>query len=582
MPANNSDDSRAGGSRWGSVLTWIGGGERRELDEPRQRSVHAIGGAVVLVGALLAASVVTLAAADATQWPVAAALPVGLGAGVLVGAVSRAIAAGPVTGWAGVAARTTVAVAVAAVVGELAAMVLLAGSIDRQLDEQAARSARTAPAVVVAADDLDRTRRARGELDADVEQALRDRDDAMVVARCEFNPSPACPQTHITGVPGAGPETRTADEFLADAQGRLDAAVARRDQRAPVLDGQIDAGETALAQARDRAVAAADRGPGARWTALNELTRHDTASMLVRAGSIGFFVLLLMLPLILKQWRGETAHDRRAAGRAARERAEVAADTAIAVKRAEVRAATEMLWAEQQLVSARLAVEAQTEIDREQHRRRVEQALEAPIPARSQRPHGPVDDAGLPPAAEATPPVAELTAGTDATADDRLPAPVEPGRQEPPSSGASTLVPSIPDITRTAARWIRPFVPPIVASAIDTTTRPLRATRQVVSGIVEEVEEMHLTLTRTRRVTVHSESEEMSVAGDPATADVGVVRPGTGHEGGAGDQHTPIGPGGRGRLDRLDAPDASPELTHGDHPRGLDGRRDPRQLPPGE
>ena len=37
---------------------------------------------------------------------------------------------------------------------------------------------------------------------------------------------------------------------------------------------------------------------------------------------------------------------------------------------------------------------------------------------------------------------------------------------------------------------MRPFVPPIVASAIDTTTRPLRAAREVF----EETEEIHFSL----------------------------------------------------------------------------------------
>ena len=91
------------------------------------------------------------------------------------------------------------------------------------------------------------------------------------------------------------------------------------------------------------------------------------------------------LPLILKLWRGQTSQDRGAAARAEVERAELEADTAIAVKRAEVRAAVETLWAEQQLASARIAVEAQAEIEREQHRRRVVEALDAPVQAQSER-----------------------------------------------------------------------------------------------------------------------------------------------------------------------------------------------------
>jgi hypothetical protein len=43
------------------------------------------------------------------------------------------------------------------------------------------------------------------------------------------------------------------------------------------------------------------------------------------------------------------------------------------------------MWADQQLANARLAVEAQTEIDREHHRRRVVEALDGPAQVMSQR-----------------------------------------------------------------------------------------------------------------------------------------------------------------------------------------------------
>jgi hypothetical protein len=195
------------------------------------------------------------------------------------------------------------------------------------------------------------------------------------------------------------------------------------------------------------------------------------------------------MPLILKLWRGQTSEDRGGAARAEVERAELAADTAIAVKRAEVRAAVETLWAEQQLASAKLAAEAQAEIDREQQRRRVMEALEpAPVHAQSER------------LAEPTP---ELPAAEDAS--DNLPAVVE----DEPKPGTS-VIPTIPDVTKAAARWLRPFVPPIVATAIDTTTKPLRSARQVF----EETEEIHFSLRRTHKVSVQSE-EHGSVATEP-------------------------------------------------------------------
>ena len=416
--------------------------------------------------------------------------------GLLVGAVSWAIARGPIPRRSGVLGRAAVAVAVAVVVGELASVVIFSGSIDRLLDERAARAADSTPAVAAASAELDSTRHARTALDAAVDEASRQREAALVVARCEYHPSPACPQTQITGVPGAGPETLTATDFLARTQRELDNAVANRDRVASGLDAEIAAREQALEEVRTAAMKDTDHGLGARWVAMNDHTLASPGAMLLRLATIAFFALLILLPLILKLWRGQTSEDRGAVARAEVERAEVEADTAIAVKRAEVRAAVETLWAEQQLASARLAVEAQTEIDREQHRRRVIEAIEAPVQAHSER---------------VPEPMPELAVG-NALEPRRGGGAVEPRRE------GSSLIPAIPEVTKAAARWIRPFVPPIIASVIDTTTKPLRSARQVF----EETEEIHFSLKRTYRASVESEehvaAEPVEPHGPPATA----------------------------------------------------------------
>ncbi len=420
---------------------------------------------------------------------------------MLVATLSRGVAGGPVPGRSGVVTRAAVGVAVGILVGELAAVVLFAGAIDRRLDDQAARTAESSPAVSQAMTELDRTRAARIGLDDAVRRAEGRRDDALVVARCEFNPTPACPETHITGVPGAGPENRTANDFLADSQRELDIAQAGRDRQAPLLDAQIADRERVIAQTRQAAIAHGDHGLGARWSAMNEYTKTNPGAMALRVLSTAFFALLSLLPLILKLWRGETTQERSAAARADRARAELDADTAVAVKRAEVRAATEILWAEQELASARLAVEAQHEIDREQQRRRVLEVLEAPTPVESER---------------VVEPMAELAAQRPTA--ENLPALPQSGAVEPRRDSGTSLIaglPGIPHVTRTAARWIRPFVPPIVASAIETTTRPLRGVRQSV----EETEEIHFTLKRTHRVTVQTEeSGEQSAQAGPSAA----------------------------------------------------------------
>jgi hypothetical protein len=404
-----------------------------------------------------------------------------------------------VMSWPRAVALAIAAVVLGVVVGELAAMLIFAGSTDRRLDQQAARSAESAPAVVAASADLEQTRQARAALDDAVTKASQRREEALVVARCEFNPSPACPQTHITGVPGAGPENRTADTFLADAQRQLDKAVGDRDRLAPGLDAKAAADEQAVTQARQAASANADRGFGARWLAMNSYTLSSPGATVLRALLTALFVLLFLSPLILRLSRAKTTEDRRTAARAVEERADLEADTAIAVKRAEVRAAIETMKAEQELTNARREIEAQNEIDGEQQRRRVAAALDAPMQVTSER---------------VVESVAELEAATPADEPANLPALAD--TQE--AGQKRTLIPTVPDVTKAAARWIRPFVPPIVASAIETTTKPLRGARQVF----EETEEIHFSLRRSHRVSVTSEetddATEQSVEATPTAS----------------------------------------------------------------
>jgi hypothetical protein len=579
MCAHKVAEPPAAGSWIESLLTWVGGGEHRELDERQERSAHVIAGVVVILNAALAWLVTTLAVLAAAHWPALAVAPLTLVFGLLVAAITRAIAGGQTRGPRGIAGRALVAVAVGVVVGEFAALALFSGSIDRHLEQQAARSAASAPAVQQASTNLGRLRDARAALDNAVDTARVHRDEALVVARCEYHPTPACPQTRITGVPGSGPETRTANERLADAQRELDTAVAARDRQAGALDAQISSGAQTLAQARQTAISAADHGLGARWVAMQDLTLASGGAMLLRLLTIAFCVLLSLLPLILRLWRGETTHDRHAKARAERERAEIAAETAIAVRRAEVRAAAETMWAEQQLVQARLAVQAQTEIDRAQLRQQVNAALEdtAPIAVPT------TDDIYLPIAAEAEAaaraatelPEAEVKAVV--TEPENLPAAIESrdARPAPP-------IPMIPDVTRAAARWIRPLVPGFVARAIDTSTHPLRSARQVL----EEFEEITFTLKRTRKVTIDTE-ESAGIAPAPAPADSVDVRsdPDVGVQRGPARPVSPHQLAAR-RSDERSLPPSrrapQRELTDRDGPLQVRGADGPRQLPPAE
>ena len=619
MGAHEVAEPRSAGSGVAALFTWLGGGHWRELGERHERSTHAVAGAVVVFGAVLAWLVASLAVSESTRWSMLAIVPLTLVFAMLVGAVTRGIASGPDHGWPGIAGRAVVALAVGVVVGELAALVVFSSSIDHRLDERALRGADAAPAVAQASASLQQTNDARSALENAVAQAQVHQDQALVIARCEYHPSPGCPQTRITGVPGAGPETRTANELLADAQRELDNALAARDRQAPELDAQISRQERALTQARQGVVADAGRGIGARWVAMNDLTAASAGVLMLRLATIAFFVLVYLLPLILRLWRGETTHDRRATARAQRERADLDADTVIAIKRAEVRREAEIMWAEHQLTQARLAIEAQIEIDREEQRRRVVDALEGPVRASSQRAYEPQEeDVYLPIAAEAeaaSRAIAPLAAEEEPAGEDdpgiespdgprNLPAEVQPGGEvEPRHERETPLIPSIPDATKAAARWIRPLVPPFVARVIDHTTAPLRSARQVF----EEVEEITFSLKRTRKVTLDAESSDTgdrlprhaATAETPSsTGRIESSREGRGH----GAHHRPAGRAydqignhqqysSVGRIAATDAGGPSlesaerastPELPRRDGPRELGSPEGPRQLPPSQ
>ncbi|MBW0019161.1 MAG: DUF4407 domain-containing protein [Mycobacterium sp.] len=621
MCAQVATEQRSAGSRIEGLLTWLGGGHWRELGERHERSTHAVAGAVVLLGALLAGLVASLAVHDAVRWPLWALLALTVVFGLLVGAVTRGTASGSAQGRPGLlgtVGRASVAIAIGVVVGELAAVAAFSGAIDHRLDQRALENADSAPGVAQASTSLTQAQSARAALDTAVDQARGHLDNALVVARCEYNPTPPCPQTRITGIPGPGPETRTANELLADAQRELDNALATRDRQSPELDADVARDQQALAAARRAVVADADRGLGARWVALNDLTLASAGALLLRVLMTAFFALLYLLPLILRRWRGETTHDRHAAARAdrdradlVRERADFEADTAIAIKRAEVRQAAEIMWAEHQLTQTRLAIEAQAEIDREQQRRRVSEALEAPVRASVQRGFEPVrklgeEDMYLPIAAEAeaaSRAVAELPSAAEhprAEVAENLPAPAEKGGDvaERAERGAP-LIPSISDATgaaRAAARWIRPLVPPIVARAIDNTTQPLRTARQVF----EEVEEIAFSFKRTRKVTVNSESSEGSdqpPGADPrvshAEAPVSPTRiesmrdygrhAGTTERLDATAEYAPLPGAGANDIDALEPTEhgAHRELVRRDGPAELRSPEEPRQLPPG-
>ena len=293
-----------------------------------------------------------------------------------------------------------------------------------------------------------------------------------MTARCEYNPRPECPPQRITGDPGAGPESRDANAVLAGAQRELDLTTATRDSQSPGLDAEIRRDEAAYDTARTTAPTDVDRGLGARWTAMHDYTTGNAGALLLRLATIVFFALLGLLPLLLKLWRGETHQDRHDAAAAVRHRADQDSDTAIAVKRAQVRAEAENLWAEQQLAKARLAAEAQTVIDRQEQQQRV-------------------ITAGAVPTAELEQPVTEQLSESSSRE-------LAPARRSGPLGilPAVRVPSSIPELTDTVTSIVKPFVPAAVSKTIGNSV-PFRSART----LIEEFDEVHFSFTRRRTVS---------------------------------------------------------------------------------
>jgi hypothetical protein len=172
--------------------------------------------------------------------------------------------------------------------------------------------------------------------------------------------------------------------------------------------------------------------------------------------------------------------------------------------------------------------------------------------------------------------IQSIDAATPAVAEARnLPAVVEE-RNAP----ATPTIPTIPDVTRAAARWIRPLVPGFVARAIDTSTHPLRAARQVI----EEVEEITFSFKRTHKLTVHSEeSSGIAPAAESTTVTSADDRTGD-FEAPAAQPFSPHRLSPEPNITSLvsGSGESQRELTERDGPAELRATDGPRQLPPAE
>jgi hypothetical protein len=509
----NSTERVSVPARLSDGLVRLGGGRPRELDEDAERSSYLGSGLIVAATAVAAVALVGFVAVLAGAPPLVAAL-VAVAAGLLVAALGRLLAAAPADPGAGSARRVAgevvrvlVALVLGVVLGELAALAVFAGAVDRELAAapgaaraEVVRAAETGPAGGPRAE--------RAALDSAVASAADRRDRALVVARCEYRPGAGCPSTEITGDPGRGRETVQADAALAVAERDLTDATARRDAAAPGVDARIarararvDADAAAAAEA-----AAADTGLDARWTAMNAVTTRAGGPLALRVLVDLLFVLLCALPLVARLWRGESDQDRRLRARRVRARAEDDADTAVAVHRARDRVARELGHASGAPVAGALEpVEPG----------RSGGSVPAELASSGAPPQAPPHArAELAPAAEPDPSAGPARSTELVPVRDRQPAPAVRG-PAPVAKGPLDLLPGpLPGAVRLVSGLVRPLVPGPVARLAATGPKTVRVAR----GLWEEVEELQVIVRQRRTVRMADDEyhEESSSPDGPA------------------------------------------------------------------
>ncbi len=490
-------------------MVWLGGGAWRALADPAERAVYQTTGVLVLLAAAVGWAVAALGAATIGGLGLLAAAGVTSPVGLLIGALGRVLATAPVGPGRRAALLGPVAVAVLAgvLLGELAACAIFTGPVASQLDARVERAAATV-AGSERATQLAGLRAGRAGLDGRLDQAVARRDAALLVARCEFRPAPGCPPQLITGDPGRGPEAEQARAALAGADADLAAARADRDRRAPEVDRAVAAVSAQLDadRARAEALARADTGPIAQWRAMNAYTADHPAAVVPRLLAVTAMVLLVLLPLLLRVWRGPTEQDRLLDAHRLRRRAELDADTAIALRRAEVRAARELRRQDELL------------------------AADTDPPVLAGRAERVAGSAGEPA------PIGSRAAATglDAPDDERLALPTgtaTPAGAATPTIPGTDLVPAgrrrlldllpgpLPVIGRAVTGVAGAIVPAPVARLVGTATRPGR----VVRTLLEEVEELQFSLRHKRTVRVTEERTESAADPEAAADDPGAL-----------------------------------------------------------
>jgi hypothetical protein len=314
----------------GNGFAWLGGASWRGISSRHDRSSYQLSGFFVLLNGFIAWGTLALASVGLGVTPTFIdALPYTVPWGLFVAAFDRAIAAKPVDPeesrgktLTGFLVRGFCAVLLGFLVAQAGALAIFRDDIERTMRDTIATQVNQSTELVTGSSDnpttrqeeLNRLRTERTTLATNLQTAETKASEAQRIAACERDPR-GCEELigagKVTGAGGEGDKTVVRDREKAEAEAALvrarDAWNGNRDRldkRITELDEQLK-GDVGLAQT----AAKLSDGIPAKLRAMFDFTSQNLAGGVIHLAIIVVGVLLDLIPLLLKIWRGRTQYD---------------------------------------------------------------------------------------------------------------------------------------------------------------------------------------------------------------------------------------------------------------------------------
>ncbi|PRY46087.1 protein kinase-like protein [Umezawaea tangerina] len=313
----------------GNGFVWLGGASWRGVRDRHDRSSYQLSGLFVLLNGVIAWGLFTLAAVGMGVVPdFGTAAPYTAVWGLFIAAFDRAIASKPADpngkarGAFSYVVRGLCACLIGFIIAEAGALAIFHDDVERTMRDTISQQVTDSRVLVVGTDGNPNGRMAelkglkadRAKLDTDVAAAQAEADRTRRLAACERDPR-GCQELvqsgEITGAGGDGDKTAVRDSEHAAAEAKLTEAKTALAAQSTNLDDRIAELDGKLTADLDTAQAAAKASDGvpARWRAMLDFTTRDTTAMFMHWLIVIFCVLLDLIPLLLKIWRGRTGYD---------------------------------------------------------------------------------------------------------------------------------------------------------------------------------------------------------------------------------------------------------------------------------